>query len=107
MLAQRWAEPTRECPKGLVEGFVVPEPGYGFDHSHAWGGTPLYSVPKALLGLEILRPGMSELQLSPNLLGLTNARVELLTPHGLVTCTMQEGKSPVVTSPEGVTVHIV
>lgn len=107
LLAQRWVEPTRECPKGLVEGFVVPEPGYGFDHSHAWGGTPLYSVPKALLGLEILRPGMSELQLSPDLLGLTNARVELLTPHGLVTCTMQEGKSPVVTSPEGVTVHIV
>jgi hypothetical protein len=93
-----------ECPLGLVEGFVTPEPGYGFDHSHAWGGTPLYSLPKALLGLEILSPGMKALALSPSLLGLNHAHTELLTPYGKVTCEMEQGKAPVITAPEEITV---
>ena len=45
--------------------FVKPEPTYRFDHSHAWGGTPLYALPKALLGLEIIEPGMAAISLSP------------------------------------------
>ena len=95
-----------ECSKGLVEGFIPPEPTYSFDHSHAWGGTPLYSLPKALMGLEITTPGMSTLSLSPSLLGLHRARVELLTPHGKVVCLLEEGKEPVITAPECVTVTL-
>ena len=43
----RWKQPIEDCNKGLVEGFFAPEPTYSFDHSHAWGGTPLCSLPKA------------------------------------------------------------
>ncbi len=98
-ILERWKEPVKECSKGLVEGFVAPEPTYAFDHSHAWGGTPLYSLPKALMGLEINEPGMKTLTLSPSLLGLEFAKAELLTPFGKVVCTMENGKEPVVSCP--------
>ena len=87
-----------------MEGFVAPEPGYGFDHSHAWGGTPLYSLPKALMGLEIRKAGMTEIALDPNLLGLGYAKVEALTPYGPVTLEMREGEEPAVRYPDGVNV---
>lgn len=97
---ERWKAPIAECSKGLVEGFVAPEPTYHFDHSHAWGGTPLYSLPKALLGLKILEPGMKRLELSPSLLGLQEARVELPTPYGMVVCVLKKGQPPEITHPK-------
>lgn len=93
-ILEKWKAPVRECPKGLAEGFVKPEPTYHFDHSHAWGGTPLYSLPKALLGPQWTKPGMKDLAFSPSLLGLKWAKVELLTPSGKVTCDMKEGEEP-------------
>jgi hypothetical protein len=105
-IVERWIGPTKECPKGLVEGFVKPEPSYGFDHSHAWGGTPLYALPKALMGLEITEPGMGALTLDPSLLGFGYAKTELLTPYGKVTLEMREGQEPAVTSPAEVVVTI-
>ena len=102
----RWRAPVLECDKGLVEGFIPPEQGYGFDHSHAWGGTPLYSLPKALLGLEILQPAYREIALSPSLLGLEKARVELPTPYGLVVCELEQGKEPRITHPDEIIVHL-
>ena len=103
-IVERWIQPTKECPKGLVEGFVVPEPGYGFDHSHAWGGTPLYSLPKALMGLEIKEPGMRTISLDPNLLGFGFAKTELLTPYGKVTLEQKQGEKPTIRHPDEVTV---
>lgn len=91
----------------MAEGFVEPEPTYHFDHSHAWSGTPLYSLPKALLGLEILSPGMKKLKRSPSLLGLDYATTTLITPYGDVICTQQKGKSPVITAPKDVEICIV
>ena len=105
-ICNRWKEPVLNCRKGLVEGFVAPEPTYRFDHSHAWGGTPLYSLPKALMGLKIAKPGMQEITLSPSLLGLNHARVKLLTPYGKVVCEMKEGKKPSVTHPSQITVTL-
>ena len=105
-LLERWKAPVLACTKGLVEGFIPPEEGYVFDHSHAWGGTPLYSFPTALLGLTVQKAGMTELTLSPSLLGLHHARVELLTPHGKVVCDMQEGAPPRITHPQEITVTI-
>jgi hypothetical protein len=105
-ICERWKKPVSECSKGLVEGFVAPEPTYSFDHSHAWGGTPLYSLPKALLGLEILSPGVKELSLSPSLLGLEYANVEFLTPHGKVICQMKKNEEPVITNPKKVVVKL-
>lgn len=99
-ILENWKKPALECDKGLVEGFVKPEPSYSFDHSHAWGGTPLYSLPKALLGLEINKKGFSEITLNPSLLGLKKATVEFYTPYGKVTCRMNEGETPVVICPK-------
>ena len=68
----------------------------------AWGGTPLYSLPMALLGLTIIKPGMKEIRLAPSLMGLSKARVELLTPSGKVICEMEEGEKPQIQCPEDV-----
>lgn len=103
-ICERWKESVRHCSKGLVEGFIAPEPTYFFDHSHAWGGTPLYSLPKAVMGLEITKPGMEEITLSPSLLGLKYAKAELLTPCGKVVCEMKEGEDLHITHPKEVTV---
>lgn len=105
-ILERWKAPVRECAKGLAEGFVPPEPTYAFDHSHAWGGTPLYSLPLALLGLRILSPGMAELEITPSLLGLHHARVELPTPFGLLTVAMEDGKAPCISCPPGIALRI-
>ncbi len=106
VIINKWKKPVKDCPKGLVEGFIAPEPTYSFDHSHAWGGTPLYSLPKALMGLEINEPGMKKLTLSPSLLGLESARAELLTPYGKVICELKNGKEPVITYPKEIEVII-
>ena len=106
-LIERWKNPLKECKKGLVEGFVMPEPSYQFDHSHAWGGTPLWSLPKALMGLSIDKPAFAEITLNPSLLGLHSARVELLTPHGNVICELDEGKPIFVSAPEGIKVNLI
>ncbi|MBQ8575276.1 MAG: hypothetical protein IJ447_04410 [Clostridia bacterium] len=103
-ICERWKPSVQKCSKGLVEGFVAPEPTYCFDHSHAWGGTPLYSLPKAIMGLEITKPGMEEITLSPLLLGLHYAKVELLTPYGKVVCEVKEGEDLHITHPKEVEV---
>lgn len=103
---ERWKAPVAQCPKGLVEGFIAPEPTYSFDHSHAWGGTPLWSLPKALIGFELIGPGFEQISLSPSLLGLAHARVELPTPYGNVTVEMESGKEPKITHPKEITVYI-
>lgn len=106
-ILERWKKPIGECSKGLVEGFIAPEPTYSFDHSHAWGGTPLYSLPRAVLGLEIVKPGLKELRLSPSLLGLEAATVELPTEYGMVVCALEKGKEPVIKHPKEVKITTV
>ena len=103
-LAERWKAPVRDCPKGLAEGFIPPEPTYRFDHSHAWGGTPLYSVPKALIGLSIEEAGCKKIKLRPSLLGLDEATVELPTPYGMVICKLKKGCEAEISAPEVVEV---
>lgn len=103
-LLERWKAPVKECPKGLAEGFLAPEPAYEFDHSHAWGGTPLYSVPKALSGFEIIEPGFKKIKLSPQLLGLIEATVKIPTPYGEIGIDLKKGESPKYTVPEEITV---
>lgn len=95
-----WKEPIKNCPKGLVEGFIAPEPTYSFDHSHAWGGTPLYALPKAVLGIEILKPGYKKISLSPRLLGLERAYIEVPTPYGMMAFELEKGKEIRMTIPE-------
>lgn len=103
-IINRWKEPVSQCPKGLVEGFIAPEPGYSFDHSHAWGGTPLYALPRALTGLTVLEPGYRKIRLNPSLLGFGRARVEIPTPFGRILCSMEQGQKPRISVPQGITV---
>lgn len=103
-LLEDWKEPIRSCPKGLPEGFYK-QSDYPFDHSHGWGGTPLYALPMALSGLEILEPGMTRIRLDPDLLGFASATVEIPVPTGMVRIEIQEGEDPVITAPEGIIVE--
>ena len=98
-MCQRWKDAYRDCSKGLQEGFIKPEPTYRFDHSHAWGGTPLWSVPLALSGMKILQPGMKKIALAPQLLGLSHAAVEIPTPYGEIRIEMVQGKATRISSP--------
>ena len=103
-LIEKWYAPIKECDKGLVEGFYKPTPEYSFDHSHAWGGTPAYSLPKALLGFEMIEENFKKIKLSPSLLGLKNAKVEMPTPYGMLVCNMEEGKEPQFIIPDGLSI---
>ncbi len=103
-LLEDWKEPIRSCPKGLPEGFYK-QSDYPFDHSHGWGGTPLYALPMALSGLEILEPGMTRVRLTPDLLGFPFATVEIPVPTGMIRIAMQQGKAPLITAPEGVIIE--
>ncbi len=97
-----WKPFIRECDKGLTEGFIPPEPTYQFDHSHAWGGTPLYSLPKALTGVEIVEAGYKKIKFNPSLLGLKNATVEIPTPYGMINVKLKKGENPVYSLPKEV-----
>ena len=99
-----WRAPIRECAKGLAEGFHKPEPTYSFDHSHAWSGTPLYSLPVSLLGLEITGAGYKTIKLDPSLLGLEWADVEIPTPYGMLKCRLRKDCEPVYEIPDGIRV---
>ena len=105
-ILDHWREPIKECAKGLPEGFIPPEDGYVFDHSHAWGGTPLYSLPMALSSLEILEAGMTHIRLTPRLLGLSDATVEIPTPNGTVRIEMTRGTPARITAPSNIRVDV-
>lgn len=97
-IINEWKPFVKECNKGLAEGFLPPEPSYPFDHSHAWGGTPLYSLPKALSGMEIVKPGYKEVKFNPSLLGLECAEIEIPTPKGIIRLKLEEGKETLITN---------
>ncbi|MBO5338426.1 MAG: hypothetical protein J6A96_01850 [Clostridia bacterium] len=102
-LLELWKKSIKECPKGLVEGFYLPEPTYKFDHSHAWGGTPLYSLPMALCGLEILEPGYKKIKLKPQLLDLDFAKIEIPTPYGIILVDINKNGAK-ITAPSEITI---
>ena len=104
-ILEEWKAPVRDCPYGLAEGFHKPEPTYSFDHSHAWGGTPSYALPLALTGLELLEPGFRKIRLNPSLLGLEQAHVQIPTPYGMIELHMENGKEPVISVPDEITVE--
>ncbi len=102
-LLSMWKKPVKDFPKGLPEGFYLPE-NYVFDRSHAWAGTPAYALPMALTGLEIIEPGYSRIRLSPSTLGLSAFSCEIPTPCGTVKVSMRKGECAQISAPEGVEV---
>lgn len=101
-LLDRWKPAVKACKKGLAEGFYPPEPTYSFDHSHAWGGTPLYALPKALTGITVTEAGYKKVSFSPCLLGFEEAKVEIPTPFGMIVCALKQGEEPRITLPDGI-----
>ena len=99
-ILKRWVDVANECDKGLKEGWIAPEEGYSFDHSHAWGGTPAYHMPSALTGMEILEPGMKKLKFNPNLYGLDYAEITIPTPYGMIYFKCVKDKDTVIDAPE-------
>lgn len=97
---RRWSVMTNECSKGLQEGWIKPEETYSFDHSHAWGGTPAYQLPCAIMGFEMIEPGFKKIALSPNLFDLDAAKVEMPTPFGNIICDLKKGEEPKIFVPE-------
>lgn len=104
-LLEGWKKALRECPKGLPEGFYPPEPTYKFDYSHAWGGIPLYSLPHALCGLEILEAGYKRVRLNPQNLGLDSYYIEVPTPYGKIAISYEKGKEISVCAPSEITIE--
>ena len=100
-ILEDWKAPVKECPFGLAEGFVKPEPTYSFDHSHAWGGTPAYALPLALTGLELLEPAYKKFRLCPSMLGLTEADVQIPTSYGMIEVRQEAGKDVSICVPDG------
>lgn len=99
----RWKPLVEECPKGLAEGWGE----FKGDHSHAWGGTPAYQLPRAFLGLEMVGAGFSEIRLSPKLFGTAFADISVPTPYGDIKCKLARGKAPVIDVPDGIKYTIV
>lgn len=93
-ILRKWVPLARECPKGLKEGWFPPQPDYAFDYSHAWAGTPAYQLPVRLLGLELQEPAFRKIRLTPRLLGLEWAEIDLPTPYGLLHCSLAKGAPP-------------
>ena len=100
-LFEKWKPLVLECSKGLQEGWLAPEPGYSFDHSHAWGGTPAYHMPLLLTGFQMLEPGFKKISLSPNLFGLKYADISFPTPYGMLRCIQRQGERAEIIAPEG------
>ena len=103
-LLRQWIPSVEACGKGLAEGWHAPEPGYAFDHSHAWGGTPAWQLPVRLLGLHFLEPGFRRIALSPSLFGLEWADIDLPTPFGLLRAQLRAGREPDLSIPAGIAV---
>ncbi len=101
-LLRRWIPSVEACAKGLAEGWHAPEPGYAFDHSHAWGGTPAWQLPVRLLGLRILEPGFRRIELAPGLHGLAWADIGLPTPFGLLRARLRADREPELEIPPGI-----
>lgn len=102
-LIKRWTKLVTECPKGLAEGWG----DFRGDHSHAWGGTPGYQLPRALLGFEMVKPGFAEIKLSPKLYGLDYAYISVPTPFGLMECRLENDRKPEITIPKEIKYTIV
>ena len=103
-LLRKWVPVAENCPKGLQEGWIKPEESYSFDHSHAWGGTPAYHLPRLLTGLRVLKPGFAKIALCPRLYGLKRAEITVPTPYGDIRVLSREGCEPEIRVPNGIEV---
>jgi len=77
-LIKRYESLIDKCSKGLCEAWEY----IRSDCSHAWGGSVVYILKKALAGLEMVEPGYKKIRLDPKLYSLDYADFEISTPYG-------------------------
>ncbi len=102
---RKWEAAVNECDKGMKEAWIIFE-GYGFDYSHAWGASPSYHLPDKILGLKILKAGMSIIEIKPRLYGLKNAEIVFPTPFGQIEVKLNDGETPKISAPKDVKIII-
>jgi len=102
-ILRQWENAVDRSKLALKEGWIRVN-DYGFDLSHAWGGTPTYQLPARLLGLRMLEPGWKKIAVRPSLFGLARAAFTIPTPYGMISCRMEEGKAPEVNVPQEIAV---
>lgn len=77
---RRWKVMLDECEWSLKE--IWTEGGFPCDHSHAWGGTPVYQLGARVLGVQPLSDGWTEIKISPCLGNLDWAIGDVPLPRG-------------------------
>ena len=87
-----WEKAIDRDKCALKEGWI-PINSYGFDLSHACGGSPTYQLPARLFGVEMIEPGWKKIKINPCLYGLDFAEISIPTPFGMLTCIMNGQKT--------------
>jgi alpha-L-rhamnosidase len=73
--------------KLIDDGFTTfPEYPYANTRSyiHAWNAYPTYEFLTIICGIKVMKPGFTEIEISPDLTGLQFAKGSLPTPFGLI-----------------------
>ena len=105
-ILRKWIAVVEDCDKGLAEGWHKPEETYSFDHSHAWGGTPIYQMPNKLLQLKILEPGMKKLSICPDICDLEYLNVSFPTDYGKITIRVTKNKTEIIEKPDKIEIIV-
>ncbi len=61
------------------------------DWNHAWGTPPLNIISRYVLGIKPLRPGFSEVSMSPQIGKLKHVEGRVPTPHGAISVRISDG----------------
>lgn len=77
---RRWKVMLDECEWSLKE--IWTDGGFPCDHSHAWGGTPVYQLGARVLGVKPVSDGWTETEISPCLGDLDWAIGDIPLPKG-------------------------
>lgn len=92
---------------------MINPPGSEFptrSHCHGWASSPVYLLPRLLFGIECVEPGWRRVVLRPAACGLSFARAQICTPHGLLDMAWHKAPDGTldvrVNAPEGVTVNV-
>jgi len=80
---------------------------YAMSLNHGWSGSVAVScLMRGVLGLQILAPGYSLVQLSPNWTTFEWVTCKLPTPHGAIELHHRQSEGALLTLPSGVTARV-
>jgi hypothetical protein len=99
-LILKYKSMTDKCDKGLLEAWE----DWNGDASHAWGGTPIYILKKAISGFEMVEPNYKTIKLNPNLYGLDYVDMEIPTPYGNIEIHGKKGEDFKISSPSQINI---